>query len=47
MTADIGLDRAGVVLNERGFIRVDERLKTSASGIWAMGEVAVSFCERL
>jgi pyruvate/2-oxoglutarate dehydrogenase complex dihydrolipoamide dehydrogenase (E3) component len=47
MTADIGLDRAGVVLDEREFIRVDERLQTSPSRIWAMGEIAVSFCERL
>jgi probable pyridine nucleotide-disulfide oxidoreductase len=42
MTADIGLEIAGVELNARGFIRVDERLRTSAPGIWAMGEVAGS-----
>lgn len=41
-TADIGLEKAGVTLNERGFIQVDERLKTSASGVWAIGECAGS-----
>ena len=39
-TAGIGLDIAGVELDERGFIKVDERLRTSASDVWAMGEVA-------
>lgn len=42
MTAGIGLDLAGVELDARGFIRVDERLQTSAPDIWAMGEVAGS-----
>jgi len=42
MTADIGLELAGVVLDARGFIKVDERLQTSAPGIWALGEVAGS-----
>ncbi|MDN7178525.1 FAD-dependent oxidoreductase [Caballeronia sp. SEWSISQ10-4 2] len=39
-TAGIGLDAAGVALNERGFIRVDERLATTALNTWAIGEVA-------
>ena len=42
MTAGIGLDVAGVKLDGRGFVRVDERLATSAAGIWAMGDVAGS-----
>lgn len=42
MTGDIGLALAGVELDARGFIRVDERLQTSAAGIWALGEVAGS-----
>jgi pyruvate/2-oxoglutarate dehydrogenase complex dihydrolipoamide dehydrogenase (E3) component len=42
MTGAIGLDIAGVALDARGFIRVDERLRTSAPRIWAMGEVAGS-----
>ncbi len=41
-TAGIGLDIAGVELTERGFVRVDDTLKTTASGIWAIGEVAGS-----
>ena len=41
-TAGIGLEAAGVRLNGAGFIQVDERLATSAPGIWAMGEAAGS-----
>jgi pyruvate/2-oxoglutarate dehydrogenase complex dihydrolipoamide dehydrogenase (E3) component len=41
-TADIGLDKAGVELDARGFIRVNERLQTSAPGVWAIGESAGS-----
>ena len=40
--ADIGLDRVGVELDGRGFIRVNERLQTSAPGVWAIGECAGS-----
>lgn len=40
MTSGIGLDIAGVALDEHGFINVDDHLKTSAAGIWALGEVA-------
>ncbi len=36
---DIGLDRAGVETDERGFIHVDEWLRTSADGVWAIGDV--------
>ncbi|CAN7610737.1 FAD-dependent oxidoreductase [Caballeronia sp. LjRoot29] len=39
-TAGIGLDVAGVALDERGFIKVDERLATSAANTWAIGEAA-------
>ena len=41
-TADIGLDNAGIALDARGFIQVDERLKTTASNVWAIGECAGS-----
>jgi pyruvate/2-oxoglutarate dehydrogenase complex dihydrolipoamide dehydrogenase (E3) component len=41
-TADIGLDLAGVDLDARGFIRVTERLETTAPGVWAIGEAAGS-----
>src|SRR5205814_8453696 len=38
-TADLGLDRAGVETDARGFVKVNGRLETSASGIWALGDV--------
>jgi pyruvate/2-oxoglutarate dehydrogenase complex dihydrolipoamide dehydrogenase (E3) component len=41
-TAGIGLDQAGVELTERGFVRVNERLETSAPDVWALGECAGS-----
>src|SRR2546430_563054 len=40
---DIGLDRAGVEVDERGFIRVDEWMRTSAQGVWAIGDVVGGF----
>jgi pyruvate/2-oxoglutarate dehydrogenase complex dihydrolipoamide dehydrogenase (E3) component len=41
-TKDIGLELAGVELTENGYIKVNERLQTTAPGIWAVGEVAGS-----
>ena len=41
-TAGIGLEMAGVELDGRGYVRVNERLETSAPGIWAVGECAGS-----
>ncbi len=38
-TDDLGLDAAGVETDERGFIKVDEHLRTSVPGIWALGDV--------
>ena len=38
-TRDLGLDRAGVATNARGFIDVDDELRTSAPGVWALGDV--------
>ncbi len=38
-TDDLGLERAGVATDKRGFVRVNERLETSVPGIWAMGDV--------
>ena len=46
-TAGIGLDQAGVELTERGFVRVNERLETSAPDVWALGECAGSRCSRI
>ena len=41
-TAGIGLEEAGVELDARGYIRVNERLETSAPEVWAIGECAGS-----
>ncbi|HEY0911573.1 MAG TPA: FAD-dependent oxidoreductase, partial [Bradyrhizobium sp.] len=41
-TAGIGLDKAGVTLDDRGYIAVNDRLETSAPGVWAIGEAAGS-----
>ena len=37
-TDDLGLDKAGVAIDERGFIAVDDQLRTSVPGIWALGD---------
>ena len=37
-TDDLGLDRAGVGLDERGFVQVDDELRTNVPGVWAMGD---------
>jgi pyruvate/2-oxoglutarate dehydrogenase complex dihydrolipoamide dehydrogenase (E3) component len=41
-TRDIGAENAGVDLTENGFIKVDAQLRTTAPGVWAVGEVAGS-----
>ena len=41
-TEGLGLELAGVELTERGYIEVNERLQTTAPGVWAIGEVAGS-----
>jgi pyruvate/2-oxoglutarate dehydrogenase complex dihydrolipoamide dehydrogenase (E3) component len=41
-TAGIGLEEAGVELDARGYVRVNERLETTAPGVWAIGECAGS-----
>ena len=38
----IGLEKTGVRLDDRGYIQVNERLETSASAVWALGECAGS-----
>ena len=37
-TDDLGLENAGVEVDERGFIVVDDHLQTSVPGIWALGD---------
>jgi pyruvate/2-oxoglutarate dehydrogenase complex dihydrolipoamide dehydrogenase (E3) component len=41
-TCGIGLESAGVELDPRGYVKVNERLETTAPGVWAMGECAGS-----
>jgi pyruvate/2-oxoglutarate dehydrogenase complex dihydrolipoamide dehydrogenase (E3) component len=38
----IGLDKTGVQLDERGYVKTNDRLETSAENIWAMGDCAGS-----
>lgn len=38
-TDDLGLDRAGIEVDGRGLIPVDDQLRTNVPGIWALGEV--------
>jgi pyruvate/2-oxoglutarate dehydrogenase complex dihydrolipoamide dehydrogenase (E3) component len=37
-TDDLGLDKAGVQLDKRGYIVVDDSLRTTADGIWGLGD---------
>jgi pyruvate/2-oxoglutarate dehydrogenase complex dihydrolipoamide dehydrogenase (E3) component len=37
-TDDLGLDAAGVAMDKRGYITVDDKLATNVEGIWALGD---------
>ena len=37
-TDDLGLEDAGIATDDRGYIRVDDHLRTSAPGVWALGD---------
>src|SRR5262249_42022550 len=37
-TDDLGLDKAGIATDARGYIQVDDELRTNVPGIWAMGD---------
>ena len=37
-TDDLGLDKAGVTSDARGYIQVDDQLRTNVPGIWALGD---------
>ena len=41
-TEGLGLELTGVELTDRGYVKVNERLQTTAPGVWAIGEVAGS-----
>jgi pyruvate/2-oxoglutarate dehydrogenase complex dihydrolipoamide dehydrogenase (E3) component len=41
-TTGIGLEKAGIEVTEKGHIRVNDRLETTAPNVWAMGECAGS-----
>lgn len=38
-TDDLGLDKAGIALDPRGYIKVNGRLETGVPGVWAIGDV--------
>ena len=40
LVEDIGLDAAGVKLDERGFVKIDRQMKTNVEGVYAIGDVA-------
>jgi dihydrolipoamide dehydrogenase len=42
VTEGIGLEEAGVTLQEKGFVAVDESLRTTADHIWSVGDVAAT-----
>jgi pyruvate/2-oxoglutarate dehydrogenase complex dihydrolipoamide dehydrogenase (E3) component len=37
-TDDLGLEKAGVVVDQRGYVQVDDQLRTNVPGIYALGE---------
>ena len=37
-THDLGLEKAGVAVDERGYVVVDDQLRTNVPGIWALGD---------
>lgn len=37
-TDDLGIEAAGVALDQRGYVLVDDQLRTSVEGIWALGD---------
>jgi pyruvate/2-oxoglutarate dehydrogenase complex dihydrolipoamide dehydrogenase (E3) component len=37
-THDLGLEKAGIEVDARGYIKVDDRLATNVPGVWAMGD---------
>jgi dihydrolipoamide dehydrogenase len=42
VTDDLGLEAAGVSVDGRGYVEVDDQLRTSAAHVWAVGDVAAT-----
>jgi dihydrolipoamide dehydrogenase len=42
VTEGLGLEEAGVSLHEKGFVNVDDQLRTSVEHVWAVGDVAAT-----
>jgi dihydrolipoamide dehydrogenase len=42
VTEGLGVAEAGVALDEKGYVQVDDRLRTSVPGVWAVGDVAAT-----
>ena len=38
-TDDLGLDKAGILTDPKGFITVDDQCRTNVEGVWAIGDV--------
>jgi len=37
-TDDLGLDKAGIAVDRRGYVTVDDQLRTNVEGVWALGD---------
>jgi len=37
-TDDLGLERAGIAVDARGYVKVDDQLRTNVDGVWALGD---------
>jgi pyruvate/2-oxoglutarate dehydrogenase complex dihydrolipoamide dehydrogenase (E3) component len=39
VTDDLGLDKAGIVTDDRGYIKTNNRMETNVPGVWALGDI--------
>jgi dihydrolipoamide dehydrogenase len=42
VTEGLGLAEAGVAIHEKGYVEVDDQLRTTVPGVWAVGDVAAT-----
>ena len=42
VTDGLGLEELGVSMHEKGYVNVDEHLRTNVDGVWALGDVAAT-----